>query len=427
MKKLSSLFSIVAAMALFCAQADDDDDLMAALDDSPSPTQADAASNEGGSDEGGSDEGGSDEGGSDEGGSDEGSSDESSADADDAAGAEQNIDVGIPGLQKKPKEKFYHTLPYCRRLEGKAEVLRPGASQWTEIQEGKYYALGTLYRTVPTVTEPKPFLRVDFGGEIRVEIKGEATFGTRAQPLGGTTRTITLISGTITVKLPRNLPEGLFIVSAPGFMSVNPQGDAKYTYRKTVDGDEAKVRCVTGRLCLQGMHFKIPEMKAANEVRIVTSQDLLFTGLFGSRGDYIVRLDQGRIKRKDFETGGDIEEEKTLDWKLSPETAVRIHRQRPALGERIAVTTMTFDATGELKNRCAFTEHMIEVNSGELGPTSKKDREAIAKRAAEATETLAGDATTTEEAEPEQAANDEASTEEASSSGDSAAEDDFQF
>lgn len=412
MKNLSYLFAIVSAMALITAHAGDDDDLMADLsDDKPAASES-------------SDEGGSDEG-SDEGGSDEGSGDESSTDTSDSDSEEEVAIEGVPGLKKKAKEKFYHTLPFCRRLEGKAEVLRPGASTWTDIQEGKYYALGTLYRTVATVNEPKPYLRVEFGTEIHVEIKGVASFGTRAQPLGGANRTITLISGTIKVTLPRNLPQGLFVVTSPGFTSVNPQGEAKYTYRKTDDGDEAKVRCVTGRVCLEGRHFTVPEMKAANEIKIVTSQDLLFTGLYGSRGDYIVRLDQGRIIKKDFETGEDKQEEKVLDWKLSPETAVRIHRAMPGLGERMAVTTMTFDATGELKNRCAFTEHMVEVNSGELGPTSKKDREAIAKRAAEATQSLAGEATTTEEAEPE------ATTEEAGDAGSSdsgsSGDDDLEF
>ena len=56
----------------------------------------------------------------------------------------------------------------------------------------------------------------------------------------------------------------------------------------------------------------------------------------------------------------------------------------------MAVTVMTFDAAGELRNRCAFTEGRVEVNSGELGPTSKKDREDLAKRAANVTESEEG-------------------------------------
>lgn len=317
--------------------------------------------------------------------------DDGSEGAENAENSEGNALDGLEGLAGRiatgeQKEKYYHILPYCRTLDGQAEVLRPAAKEWEPIQEGKFYALGTEYRTVGANTR----LLVMFGKEIGVEIKGEASFGTCAQPLGEPTRTIYLISGTIKVKLPRNLPDGLFIVTAPGFKTVNPKGDARYTYAKSPDGDgdTVTVRCVTGDLSIEGRHFKVLSMKPANEIRIRTTQDCLFTGLYGSRGDYIVRLDQGRHLIKDYATGESHQEEKTLDWKLSPQTAVRIHRAKPGIGEKMAVTIMTFDASGELKNRCAFTEHTVEVNSGELGPTSKKDREEIAKKAAEATETV---------------------------------------
>ena len=308
---------------------------------------------------------------------------------------EGNSEVAADGLEGLPKqggnkEKFFHIIPYCRTLDGTADVLRPAATEWEPIQEGKFYPLGTQYRTVGSSTH----LLVMFGKEIGVEIKGEASFGTCAQPLGEPTRTIYLLSGKIKVKLPRNLPDGLFVVSAPGFKTVNPKGDSTYTYVKSPDGDgdTVSVRCVTGDLSIEGRHFKILSMKPASEVKIRTTQDCLFTGLYGSRGDYIVRLDQGRRIVKDYATGENHQEEKTLDWKLSPQTAVRIHRAMPSIGEKMAVTIMTFDASGELKNRCAFTEHTVEVNSGELGPTSKKDREEIAKKAAEATETVTVDA-----------------------------------
>ncbi|MBQ1344763.1 MAG: hypothetical protein IIY62_00230, partial [Kiritimatiellae bacterium] len=259
-------------------------------------------------------------------------------------------------------------------------------------------------------------------------------FGTRAQALGEKSRTIVLGYGTIDVKLPRNLPEGLFVVTAPSFKAINLAGESRYTHRRSEDldknakrrhvgdgdGEDWLVRCVTGTLTVEGRHFRIPAMKAAQEVEIRASQDLLFTGLYGKRGDYIVRLDQGRVQVKDYETGKINIEDKVLDWKLSPQTAVRIHRAVPALGERMSVTVMTFDAAGELKNRCAFAEKLVEVNSGELGPTSKKDREELAKKAAEATVNVA--------AEGEGESGDAAPTEEKADAGsDGAAADDIEF
>lgn len=321
-------------------------------------------------------------------------------------------------LSDKSKEKYFFILPFCRTLEGRAQVLTPGTNDWADVKEGKYYPLGTKYRTLGDDTT----LCIKFGKEVEVDIKGEASFATRAQPLGEPSRTISLESGTITVKLPRNMPQenSLFVVTAPGFKATNLAGDSRYTYGMTGDGDEAKVRCVTGSMAIEGRHFKIASMRAANELKIRTSQDLLFTGLYGSRGDIPVRLEQGQVRIKDYETGEFKIEDRVLDWTLSPQTAVRIHRALPSIGDRMSVTIMTFDASGELKNRCAFAERCYQVNSGELGPTSKKERDAIAKRAAEATEAA--------EAMVGAEATEDASADEGGSGDDSsAADDDFEF
>ncbi|MGN0854511.1 MAG: hypothetical protein ACI4R9_03205 [Kiritimatiellia bacterium] len=403
MKKLVCMLAVASVVSVLGVRAGDDvddllDDLSGAKDSETAEATSDASAETGGSDEGA----------------------DAAADADDsdssAEGAAGDVE-GLEGLRKPANpEKHFHILPFCRQLElpsaydgttCKAEVKTPLSNEWVPIKEGKFYPLGSLYRTQGAQTR----LLIEFGPKIEVSIKGEASFGTRAQALGEKSRTISLVSGTITVTLPQNLPEGLFVVTAPGFKAINPAGVARYTYsaNEKGDGDLAIVRCVTGSLTLEGRHFKVLAMKAANEIRIRTSQDLLYTGLYGSRGDCMVRLDQGRVLIRDFETGQDKIEDKVLDWKLSPQTAVRIHRALPALGERMSVTVMTFDAAGELKNRCAFAEKLVEVNSGELGPTSKKDREELAKRAAEATEVAAAATTTTEEeaADDEPAAEDE--------------------
>lgn len=308
------------------------------------------------------------------------------------------IDIG-GGLRRSSsdKNKFFYTLPECKRLEGAAEVLKPGARDWAPITEGDHYPLGSSFRTVGKETR----LTIAFGRECNVIIIGEASFGTRNQSLGQNTRSISLRSGIITVQLPLNMPDGFFTVTAPGFTAVNLAGNSRYRYAKTGDGDEAIVRCVTGVMSIEGLHFKVLEMHAANEVRIRTSQDALFTGIYGTRGDYTVKLDQGQIKITDPVTRASRIEEKSLEWKMSPETAVRIHRAVPNLGSNMAVTIMTFDATGELKNRCAFTEKRFEINSGELAPASKAKQEELAKKAAEATDTVAVEAEATEDAAAE--------------------------
>lgn len=294
----------------------------------------------------------------------------------------------------KDASKPFYLLPCCRTVDGTVEVLTPGSSKWEAVKEGNYYPLGSKYRTVGAASR----LILAFGYYSEVHMEGNSSFGTLMMPFGDKKRGITLDSGTISIKMPNNLPEGLFTVNAPGFVAYNPAGESKYTYTKTVDGDEVLVRCVTKTLSIKGRNFDIASMRAANELKIRTSNDFLVTSLHGVGGDILVKLDQGCFSYRDLGTGEMKIEEKTLDWKLSPRTVVRIYRGKNNLGPNLSVTVITFDASGDLKNRCAFTEHCKEVNSGELGPTSKKDREALAKRAADMTGTEEVEAVTTEEA-----------------------------
>lgn len=321
--------------------------------------------------------------------------------AEESSGDGENADVGIEiGGQlhhSKSEPKFFYTLPKAEKLDGSADVLKPGARDWEAAVEGRFYPLGSVFRTVGASTR----FTVALGRECSVMIAGEASFGTRGQGLGIKSRAILLKGGVVTVDLPRNLPEGLFFVDAPGFTVVNPAGKSTYRYVKTGDGDKATIRCVTGSLSIEGLHFKILSMRAANEVSIQTSQDALFTGIYGTRGDYICKLDQGTVKIRDVETGESHTEQKFLEWKVSPQTAVRIQRAVPEIGENMAVTIMTFDAAGNLKNRCAFAENRFEVNSGELAPNDKNSQSELEKKAAEATAETAAVETEATDAAPE--------------------------
>ena len=299
----------------------------------------------------------------------------------DGAEADSAIEIGGQMHHAKSEHKFFYTLPKAEKLEGSADVLKPGARDWEAAVEGRFYPLGSVFRTVGASTR----FTVGLGRQCRVTIVGESSFGTRGQGLDVKSRAILLKGGVVSVDLPRNFPEGMFFVDAPGFSVVNPAGKSTYRYAKTGDGDKATIRCVTGSLSVEGLNFKILSMRAANEVCLQTSQDALFTGIYGTRGDYICKLDQGTVKIHDVETGKSHTEQKFLEWKVSPQTAVRIQRAVPEIGENMAVTVMTFDAAGNLKNRCAFAENRFEVNSGELAPNDKSSQSELEKKAAEAT------------------------------------------
>ncbi len=298
---------------------------------------------------------------------------------------------GVAELVATPKpvtDKFFFALPKCQLLEGAAEVLKPGATVWEAIEEGKYYPLGSVYRTTAASSQ----LTIQLGESSFVKIDGEASFGTGIQAIGAKERLILLKSGQIDIKLPSNLPEGMLTVTAPGFSVLNPAGESRYTYEATGDGEFASVRCVTGSLAVQGRHFKIKLMRAANEIHIRTSQDMLFTGLYGKSGDYVVDLDQGDAIERDFDTGKEKVVSKSLAWSLSPQTAIRIHRAAVGPNKPMAVTIMTFDASGDLKNRCAFFEGRPELTTGEQAAAAIKEKTEAAKKAVDAAETVTVDA-----------------------------------
>ena len=331
--------------------------------------------------------------------------------ADDEAEATEEVAEELADIQAAKTNaappKVFTTLPLCRRIEGVASVRKPGG-EWERAEEGLFYPFGSSFRA-----EKGGTLDIAFGSGSIATIADGSEFGTRPQPLGTVARTIVLVRGTIDLKLPDNLPEGMFFLTAPGFTVKNPAGVSVFAYEDKGDGDEATVLGKTGSLGVEGRHFDIPTMRAADEVRIRTSRDHLFTSLYGTSGNYVVNLDQGMCTREEFDDEGHMKtvvEKGNLAWNLSPQTKVVINRAVPALGERMSVHTMTFDAAGTLINERAFAEGRAEVNSGELVVRSKAKGEELAKRAAE----VAGseDASAEEGGEAEESASEETTSNE---------------
>lgn len=282
------------------------------------------------------------------------------------------------------KEETFSTLPFCRKLTGEGEVMKPGSATWAPIEEGKFYPLGSAYRAGANSK-----LIVDFGRNSTATIENGAAFGTRSQPLGVKSRTVVLLKGALALKLADNLPDGMFFVTSSGFTAKNLAGESLYEYTDVGDGFEAKVRCVTGTMSVEGRHFSIGPMRVADEFKLRSSADDLESILYGVSGDYPMSIDRGIVTREDMDDEGKpvfTTEHAMLDWRLSPMSRVQINRAVLSVGERMGVTVMTFDAAGTLKNHFAFAEGRAEVNSGELVVVSKEDREAMAKQATAAAE-----------------------------------------
>ena len=302
----------------------------------------------------------------------------------------------------------FTTLPLCRIKEGSAEVRRPG-EEWAAAVEGKYYPLGSSFRTGKGGS-----LTLAFGADSTVTVESDSEMATRAQALGGASRTVVLVRGTVNLSLADGLPEGAFFVTAPGFTVKNPAGKSRYVYEDKGDGDRVTVRCVTGTLGIEGRHFSIPTMHPADEVVIRTSHDKLATFLYGTSGDYVVRLDRGMRAKDVISDDGQIKhaaEKETVEWRLSPKMKIAINRLLPSVGERMSVNILVFDAAGEPQGSgICFSEGLAEINFGEIGAKEKMNGDELAKRAAEATETT--EATDEEESSDEEKKNSDENTSE---------------
>lgn len=312
----------------------------------------------------------------------------------------------------------FFTLPVCQRVQVGAEVLKPGAQAWAPIEEGRFYPLGATFRAAKGGS-----LTVAIGKGATATVENGSSFAMRAQGLGVKTRTLVLTEGEVELTLPTDLPPGLFSVTSGSVSIVNPAGKSKFTLKPTGDGLDLTVRCVTGTLEVKGRHFTIPAMRAADEFRLRSSRDDLETVLYGKSGDYIVRLDRGLVTKDVLQDDGSLKlvsAPETLDWHLSVSTYVQINRAVPAVGERLSVTMMTFDAAGTMKNHFAFAEGRGEVNTGELVQATEETDDA----AKNADATTDGEAEIVEDEPVEDADSDasESSGEEVSSSDDSSAD-----
>ena len=278
-------------------------------------------------------------------------------------------------------EKAFFPLMRCVRAEGRVEILKPRATAWTAAREGRYYPFGSVVRALGEGAET-PHAEFALGEKTSVVLNRAATFATREVEIGEAARALVLKGGRVTLKLPRVLGEGLFKVVAPAFSCENLAGESVFDYADTKDGDEAVVRCVTGTIAVKGDHYAIARMSAADQVRIRTTGDRLFTSIRGESGGCRVALDQGLGTQKNFETGEVKDVPKTLDFQLSPKCAVKIFRAKSAVGGGRSVSMMTFGASGDMLNRFAFAEGRSNVNSGEL-VISTKVLEAAKKAKAE--------------------------------------------
>ena len=290
---------------------------------------------------------------------------EESADAEETPSGDAADAAAAP---VKKTSKPFHSLVRCTKAKGNVQIMRPGTQDWQTVEEERYYPMGAIYKAVRTSSVPEgtPSAEFELGKDATISINDSGEFALRDAAIGEQKRTIVLRGGTLTLSMPRTMPDESIFVAAPHFEAKNISGEAVFAYKTTADGDEAIVRVVTGHLALKGAHYSIAEMSAADRLRIRTTGDDLETLLRCEIGKYKVTIDQGVERRKNFETGADDEVPVSLEYPATPKCTVKIFRHKSAVADRMIVSTLTFNAKGSIQNRRVFAEGLYNVNSGEL-------------------------------------------------------------
>ena len=282
--------------------------------------------------------------------------------AQDAEGSAQT-DANMPAAaQAQPSAKHFHELVRFVAATGDVRVKLPNSEGFTAAVNGKFYPNGSTFLVSGEATDTAEF---EFGKESVLKATGNVEFGTRDVPFGAPNRTVLLRKGSILVSLPRTLPTGLFSVAYPNFTAKDLAGESRHELLPSGDGNEAVVHVITGMLALEGLHYDVARMSAADRVRIRTTGDALFTSMRGEAGDYKVSLDQGVTVYRDPITGAVSNQYRRLDFSLTPQCAIKIFRKRSQVGGRMAVSVMTFDPAGEMRNRFTFAEDSAGINFGE--------------------------------------------------------------
>lgn len=267
-----------------------------------------------------------------------------------------------PAAPAKVSAKCFHSLVRFVSADAEVEARLPRQQDFAPASEGKYYPQGTTFRVGGGKTDSAVF---EFGEEVLLKAEGASEFAVAENAEGAANRTVVPVVGAFTVSLPRTFPTGLFSVAYPHFTAKDLAGESRHELIVSGDGEEAVVHVITGILALEGAHYSVARMGAADRIRIRTTHDALFTSMRGEAGDCKVSLDQGLSVYRDPMTGESKTQNRRIEFALTPQRAIKIFRKRSQVGGRMAVSVMTFDSAGEMRNRYTFAEGEASMNFGE--------------------------------------------------------------
>ena len=279
--------------------------------------------------------------------------------AEDQAAATPIDEEQAPAFEQSQETSGKIFIPMVRtvQLRGACEVNNPDAGSYAAAIENKAYPLGSKFRTGPDSS-----VTLVFSAQESVQLLASSeiiVFAAEGNPENG--RVVRLLSGKIKSFLRENLPEGSFGIEFPNAVCKNVEGRGEYAISSGVTAETLVIKTITGAARVEGPHYYIPALRAANTVDIQTSADRSFSRLTSISGDFSIILEKG--------------EEEPVNYGMSPKAVVKIWRETAPVGGRPVIAALVVSPTGIAKHRFAYAEGRAGLATGELVVPGTEEQE----------------------------------------------------
>lgn len=256
--------------------------------------------------------------------------------------------------EAQPADKIFEPLFRVTNIQGACEVKNPDVGRFVPVVNNKAYPLGTAVRTGAGGSAVLLFSSQE---SAQLSENTEVSVSAASKVLNG--RVLRLVEGKVKTTLRDNLPEGYFSVGTANANCRNVAGRGEFTLTTEANLETFQVATITGSALVEGAQFRIPALRAANTVNILTAQDRSLSRLTSVSGDFSISLENGS--------------EAPVTYGMSPKAVVKIWRENAPVGGRTIISTLVISPTGKAIHRFAYAEGRSNLTTGELISQQEND------------------------------------------------------
>ena len=252
-----------------------------------------------------------------------------------------------------PETKFANLVRVVNIL-GVCDVKNPDIGRFKSMQYNQAYPMGSVFRTAAKST-----CVLIFSSEDSAVIGENSELIITACKDNSQKLTVKIVTGEIKTTLRDNLADGSFAITTANAEVKNMAGRGIYTISMENGNEMFKAATITGTSRIEGPHYTIPSLQAANKVNITTSENRSFSRLTSISGDFAIELLNGN--------------EEPLIYQMSPKAVIKIWRENAPVGGRTIVSTLVVSPKGIARHRFAYAEGRQMLKTGELVEQTYED------------------------------------------------------